>query len=208
MRGCAMGRRRARSMRAGSGRRSLAERRSDPRCLASSARLSPADTRSAWSRLQTYELMREAFTPQTDSTGNRLLRGATPIRWTRPGRRSSRSRSGDSADATIATGLAALDAFSGATIAARVPQATTATVAAAVWRTLTPVRRRRGSTTVSVGGGSGRAERSTPATASTRSAKVRQGGQRPRCAASSRASSSDSSPSARRDAQLRARSQR
>jgi hypothetical protein len=208
MRGCEMGRRRARSMRAGSGRRSLAEGGSNPRCLRSSARLKPADTRSAWSRLQTYELMREAFTPQTDSTGSRLLRGAAPIRRTRPGRRSSRSRSGDSADATIATGLAALLAFPGETIAASVPQATTATVAAAVWKPLIAVRLRRGSTSVSVAGRAGRAERSTSATASMRRAKARQGTQRPRWAASSRPSSSDSSPSARRDAHVRARSHR
>jgi hypothetical protein len=149
--------------------------------------------------------------PYADSSGSRLLRGTGRMGETRSGRRSSRRVSGESFIATTATRFAAVGAAPGLTptSAAIAPAATTSAVATVTSSARKAERRlRRGRTSASGAGRSRRAARSAAATSSAPPAKLRHGRQRPRCASSSADSSSESSPSARSDAQPRARSHR
>src|SRR6516164_2701935 len=79
------------------GRRRLAERSSGPRCLATSAALNAADTRSAWSRLQTYDVTNDACTYLETLPQINWLREST----TAPQRISTNPRMTSSADSEI-----------------------------------------------------------------------------------------------------------
>ena len=193
------------------GRRSLAERGSGSRCQRRSGRLSAADTRSAWSRLQTYEVMSVGcIGPRRTRRGLSVTRDRCelPIAGSAAGARAARS---GCAPGTIATGRAT----------PAVPSATE-TPAERRRRRRRPRRRRPpgGPPPTAPAGarrGGDRTERELQPAA--RGAPTRGRRRDPRCRARTRGRpapaewvsrsadwSSESSPSTRRDAQPRARS--